>query len=399
MQTNWKIGSLLGIPLFLDPLWFIVFGLVTFNFGVDYQAWGTVTAGTAGLVMALLLFASILLHELGHSVVAQSQDIKVSSITLFLFGGIATIESESKTPGKAFQVAIAGPAISIALSLLLGLGASLVNHTALLTLMLTDLARINLFLGLFNLIPGLPLDGGQILKAAIWKLTGDRFRSVHLAAKAGKILGYGAIACGFMIDIFAQAEFITGLWIVLLGWFGVQNAKNYDWVTTIQETLLELIAADAMTRDFRVVDGHQTLRNFADLCLLETTSPQIYFVAADGRYQGMVSIDDLRNIERSHWEHQTLSSIVHPLTTIPTVAEASYLVKVINSLENQQIPRITVISPAGAVAGIIDRGDIFRTVAKRLNLRIDDGEIKRIKEEGKYPPGLQLGMIAKSVES
>ena len=109
MQTNWKIGSLFGIPLFLDPLWFVILGLATLNFGVAYQEWGTVIAWSAGIVMALLLFGSVLLHELGHSLVARSQGIRVNSITLFMFGGIAAIEEESKTPFKAFQVAISWP--------------------------------------------------------------------------------------------------------------------------------------------------------------------------------------------------------------------------------------------------------------------------------------------------
>jgi Zn-dependent protease len=115
MQNNWKIGSLFGIPLFLDPLWFVILGLTTLNFGFAYQQWGTVAGWSAGLIMALLLFTSVLLHELGHSLVAQSQGIRVNSITLFLFGGVAAIEEESKTPGEAFQVAIAGPAVSVIL--------------------------------------------------------------------------------------------------------------------------------------------------------------------------------------------------------------------------------------------------------------------------------------------
>ncbi|OUL24750.1 site-2 protease family protein [Nostoc sp. RF31YmG] len=395
MQTNWRIGSLFGIPLFLDPLWFVILGLATLNFGVAYQEWGSVLAWSAGMVMALLLFGSVLLHELGHSLVARSQGIKVNSITLFLFGGIAAIEEESKTPGKAFQVAIAGPLVSIALFFILRLVAYVLPEASPVSIMVGDLARINLVVALFNLIPGLPLDGGQVLKAALWKVTGDRFQAVHLAARAGQILGYAAIALGFAIDFFTR-ELALGLWIVLLGWFGIRNANTYDSVTTLQETLLKVTASDAMTRDFRVVDADQTLRSFADSYLLDTNAPQVYFAASDGRYRGMVSIDDLRLVERSAWETQTLQSIVHPLTEIPTVAESISLAEVINKLENEQLPRITVVSPAGAVAGVIDRGDIVRTIAQQLNLRIGDAEIKRIKEDGSYPSGLQLGAIAKS---
>ena len=192
-----------------------------------------------------------------------------------------------------------------------------------------------------------------------------------------------------------QGELVSGLWLVLLGWFGIRNASTYDRVTTLQEALLKLTVADAMSAEFRVLDADQTLRSFADY-LLETTVPQTYFAASDGRYRGMVSVEDLRLVERSQWESQTLQSIVHPLTEIPSVVESTPLVKAIDQMETHQLQRLTVLSPAGAVAGIIDRGDIVRSLALKLNLKISDAEIKRIKEEGSYPPGLQLGAIAKS---
>lgn len=397
MQTSWKIGSLFGIPLFLDPLWFIILTFVTLNFGLNYLQWGNVLAGSAGLVMALLLFGSVILHELGHSIVARSQGIKVNSITLFLFGGIAAIEEESKTPGEALQVAIAGPSVSIALFVLLTLLSYILPTSSLASLMMGDLARINLILALFNLIPGLPLDGGQIFKAAVWKVTGDRFLAVHWAARAGQILGWSAIAAGAALE-FSTGELVGGLWLVLLGWFGVRNATTYDHVTTLQETLLKLVAADAMTREFRVVDANQTLRSFADLYLLETNTRPVYFAESDGRYRGMVSIDDLRLVERSQWESQTVQSIVHPIAEIPHVTESTSLVEVINSMETKQLPWITVLSPAGAVAGIIDRGDIVQLLVQKLKLRISEAEIKRIKEEGNYPLSLQLGAIAKTAK-
>jgi Zn-dependent protease len=346
--------------------------------------------------MALLLFASVLLHELGHSLAARSQGIKVNSITLFLFGGIAAIEEESKTPGKAFQVAIAGPLVSIALFLLFSVASNFTPASSPIAAMVTDLARINLIVALFNLIPGLPLDGGQVLKAALWKITGNRFQAVHWAAKAGQILGYSAIALGFAVDFLTQ-ELITGLWIALIGWFAVRNANSYDRVTTLQETLLKITASDAMTRDFRVVDADQSLRAFADSYLLDINAPSIYFAVSDGRYRGMVAIDDLRAVERSEWENRTLQTIVHPLTEIPTVTESTSLAAVINKLEDEKLSRLTVLSPAGTVAGVIDRGDIMREVGQKLNLAITEDTIKRIKEEGTYPPGLQLGAIAKSI--
>jgi Zn-dependent protease len=397
MQTSWRIGSLFGIPLFLDPLWFIILTFVTLNFGLNYLQWGNILAWSAGLVMGLLLFGSVLLHELGHSVVARSQGIKVNSITLFLFGGIAAIEEESKTPGEALQVAIAGPSVSIALFVLLALLSQVLPASSLASVMTADLARINLILAVFNLIPGLPLDGGQVLKAAVWKITGNRFQGVRWAARAGQILGWLAITTGAAIE-FSTGELVSGLWLVLLGWFGIRHASVYQRVTSFQEALVQLTAADAMTRDFRVVDADQTLRSFADLYLLETNPTQTYFAESDGRYRGMVSVEDLRLVERSQWETQTLQSIVHPLTAIPTVVESTPLVEVVNQMETQQLRNLTVLSPAGAVAGILDRGDIMRSLSQKLNLSISDAEIKRIKAEGSYPAGLQLGVIAKSTK-
>jgi len=395
MQTSWRIGSLFGIPLLLDPLWFVILAVATLNFGLSYQQWGATLGWSAGIITALLLFGSVLLHELGHSLAARSQGINVKSITLFLFGGIAAIEEESKTPGQAFQVAIAGPTVSVILFVLLSAIAYLLPIGSLSSTLIGDLAKINLVLAIFNLIPGLPLDGGQVLKAAVWKVTGNRFQAVRTAASAGQILGWSAIALGFAID-FMTGELVSGLWIVLLGWFGIRNATAYKNITSLQEALLTLQVSDAMNKDFRVVDADSTLRQFADLFLLEPKATQVYFAASDGRYRGIVSVDDLRLIERSQWETQTLHSIARPLTEIPTVTEATSIADAINQLENQQLQQITVLSPAGAVAGLVDKGDIVRTLAEKLKLRIVDAEIKRVKEEGTYPPGLPLSAIAKA---
>jgi CBS domain-containing protein len=185
--------------------------------------------------------------------------------------------------------------------------------------------------------------------------------------------------------------------MTLIGGFVFRNATAYDQLTNLQEALLQVVASDAMSRDFRVVDANQTLRSFADEYILtDTQTPMPYYAAANGRYRGLVAIEDLHFVERSRWETEILESIVRPLSEIPTVEEKTSLVEVINSLEARQLKRLTVISPAGAIAGVIDRGDIVRAVAKKLNLPIPDAEIKRIKAEGTYPPGLQLPAIAKA---
>ncbi|MFE4104989.1 site-2 protease family protein [Almyronema epifaneia] len=397
MQSGWRIGSLFNIPLYIDYSWLIILVLVTFLYGSD-PAWqsqmGTSVALGAGFLLALLLFASVLLHELGHSLVARAQGIQVNSITLFLFGGIASIDKESKTPGQAFQVAIAGPLVSFSLFILFSLLAGVLPTAGIATLILYNIAQTNLVLTLFNLIPGLPLDGGQVLKAAIWKATGSRSRGIRWAATAGQFLGWGAIILGLIAYLTTQRFDV--LWIALIGWFVLRNAQTYNRVNELQEAIASLQAADAMMRDYRVVDANLTLRQFADDYLLQEGRPPMYFAASDGRYRGWVAVEDLRSIERSQWEHQSLLEIIQPLSDIPTVREATPLPQVINQLEEQGLSRITVLSPADAVAGVVDRGDIVRAIAAKMNISISDAVIQRIKEEGAYPPGLQLQAIARA---
>jgi Zn-dependent protease/CBS domain-containing protein len=398
MNQRWRIGSIFGIPLFIDASWFVVIALLTWLDGTDWQqmypTWGAGWAWGAGFAMAILLFASVLLHELGHSLVAKAQGIQVNSITLFLFGGVAAIEQESKTPGQAFQVAIAGPLVSLFLSLGLTLLSLILPAGTPFAVLATNLAGLNLILGLFNLLPGLPLDGGQILKAAVWKATGNRFRGVHWAAKAGQILGWLGLILGLGSLLLLGAA--NGLWLALLGWFGIRNATLYDRLTNLQEALTSLTANDAMTKDYRVVDAEMSLREFADRYLLAETRPGCFFAASDGRYRGLVRAEDLSNIERSLWEQETVQALVRPLTEIATVEQTTPLTQVILLLEDQHLPRLTVLSPAGAVAGVIDRGDAVSALAKTLNLPFSDADIRRIKEEGSYPSGFQLAAIAQS---
>jgi Zn-dependent protease len=405
MQAGWRIGSLFGIPLQVDYSWFFILAFVTFFYARGFYAtWGVYGAIIAGLVLALLLFGSILLHELGHSLVAKSQGIQVNSISLFIFGGVASIDRESKTPAEAFRVAIAGPLVSLLLFGLFALLERFLPHSSILSLLAIELARINLIIGLFNLIPGLPLDGGQVLKAAVWKLTGNRFTGVRWAAKTGKVLGGLAVAMAIVAFLTEPSLIANAIWLVLIGSFVASNANNYERLSNLQETLLEVVAADAMTRDFRVVDANLTLRQFGDeYILVETWVSEgkklmlPFYAVADGRYRGLVTASDLQAIERSLWETQTIQSIVHPLTDITAAKEKSSLAEVINCLEEHRLKHITVLSAAGTVAGVIDRGDIVRTIAPRLNWMISETEIERIKTDGNYPPGLSLAAIAKSV--
>jgi len=304
MNQNWRVGSLFGIPLYIDSSWFIVLLLITvinageistnqFNGATNLISWA------AGLTIALLMFTSVLLHELGHSLMAIGQGIQVNSITLFLFGGVAAIERESKTPLGALLVAIAGPLVSFSLFGLFSLLSNYLPPQSLVEYITSDLALINLILGVFNLIPGLPLDGGQVLKAIVWQVKGDRLEGIAFAAASGRLIGWTGIIFGLFL--FLVTGEIGALWLSFIGWFILRNANAYQRLTILQKTLLELMAAEVMTRDFRVVDANLTLGQFTQEYLLsDPGTPLPYYGASEGRYRGKLEISDLQK-NRSLW--------------------------------------------------------------------------------------------------
>jgi Zn-dependent protease len=403
MRGQWQIGSFFGIPFYLDTSWFIIVGLVSLANATEInqqilgnnQIW---LGGVLGLLLALLLFASVLLHELGHSLAARTQGITVNSITLFLFGGVAAIERESKTPLGAFWVAIAGPLVSFALFIFFWTMGNLGQQWLIVRYFGQNLGQINLFLGLFNLIPGLPLDGGQILKALVWKLSGDRLVGVRWAARSGQGIGLIGVALG-LISLFVIGD-AGGAWLALVGWFVWRNANAYERTSNLQSGLKMIRATEVMTREFRVVNANLTLREFAETYLLQgNQNPIPYYAASDGRYRGLVRVNLLQDIERSEWDWLTLQDIAIPLTESPHVGENSTLVEIINQLEKSGDRALTVLSPAAAVAGVIDRGDVVKAIVTQQGLPIPEAEIKRIKQEAVYPSYLPLANLAKSLDT
>ncbi|HBY78760.1 MAG TPA: site-2 protease family protein, partial [Cyanobacteria bacterium UBA11148] len=257
MNGSIRVGNLLGIPFYVHPSWFLVLGLVTFDFGGYlaslFPGLGSGLPWLLGLAVALLLFASVLAHELGHSLVAIRQGIDVKSITLFLFGGLASLDKESKTPAEAFWVAIAGPAVSLilfAVFTVIGLSTAISGPLA---AMVSLLASINLILALFNLIPGLPLDGGNILKSIVWKITNNPYKGVVFASRVGQVLGWMGITIG-LLSILGISRF-GSFWTLLVGLFLLQNAGRSAQSATIQEKLTGLKAEDAVIPNSPIVSA------------------------------------------------------------------------------------------------------------------------------------------------
>lgn len=378
MQGGIRVGSLFGIPLYLDPSWFVIFLLVTW---ANHWRWGV------GFLLALGLFGSVLLHELGHSLVAKAQGVQVRSITLFLFGGVATLERESRTPMQALWVAVAGPVVSLGLAVaLMGLtrqlGSSPWGRIS------QELMMINWVLGIFNLIPGLPLDGGQVLKACIWQVTGNPFRGVQWAAAFGWVLGILGMVWGTLAFLSGAAG---GLWLALIGWFMAGNAQTYRQYSLLQEILLKTRVRDVMSRDFRVLRAELSLRDFVDLYCLPAREPEIYFAEADGRYLGLVDSGRLTQIERSQWPHLSLAAIVTPLDALPSIREHESLAQAIVNL-GEDHSWLLVRSPVGGVQGLVLRGNVLKPLAPFLGLTGVD--LDRANREGRYPQGLHLVPLA-----
>lgn len=401
MQSGWQVGSILGIPLVIDKSWLFILAMVTLLYGSSWQVlgWSMPLTWLAGFIMALLLFTSVLLHELGHSLIARRQGITVSSITLFLFGGIAAIDQESKTPAEAFQVAIAGPAVSFCLFLLLTCAAQLLPRSAPTHVIAGTLAGINLVLALFNMIPGLPLDGGQVLKAAVWKVTGSRLKGIRYAARTGQVLGWLAIALSIFLYVASGLERLDLLWFGLIGWFVARSATAYHRLTEVQEALLGLRASDAVTHDFRLVDADLTVAQFTDQYLaLETAHPSFYAIVNEQLY-GKISLETMPSLERSQWETTSVKAIAEPIDALPTVTEQTGLPDVIAQLELHQVRSIPVLSESNTIVGVIDRSEIVRALADKLKLQISSAAIQQIKETGAYPQGLPLAAIAQAAKS
>ena len=279
MNKSFRVGNLFGIPFYINSSWFFVLFLVTLtyssNLAEQFPELGGILPLILGLIAALLLFSSVLAHELGHSFVALSQGIEVKSITLFLFGGLASLDRESKTPGEAFWVAIAGPLVSI---VLFGLFTVINTFTAIngpLAAIIQLLAYINLALALFNLIPGLPLDGGNILKSIVWKITNNPYKGIIFASRVGQAFGWLAIISG-LIPTFLFSSF-PNIWNILIGWFLLQNAGRSAQYAEIQGTLANLTAADAIIPNSPIVSESLSLREFVNEYVIGKDSRKQFF--------------------------------------------------------------------------------------------------------------------------
>lgn len=370
MNSNIRLGRLFGIPFYINPSWFFILALVTWTYGgglaAQFPALSFGVPLLLGLVAALLLFASVLAHELGHSLVALRQGVGVHSITLFLFGGVASLEKESQTPADAFWVAIAGPLVSLALFVGLTLCSSVVALPGPVAAIISVLASVNLALALFNLIPGLPLDGGNILKALVWKITGNPYQGVAVASRAGQVIGALAIASG-LLPLLLYGSF-GNFWNLLLGGFLLQNAGQAAQFANVQQQFEGLTAADAISENSPVVAAHLSLREFADHQILNPHGWRKFLVVnEEGKLLGEATIDVLRQVAPDQWATTLVGELARPIDTTCLVESDQPLLDVARKLEEQRLSNLTVVRENDLLVGLLEKASILSILQRRHN--------------------------------
>ena len=397
MGDGWTVLTFRGVPLRIQPSWLFSLAIFTVLFQGRYAVQmspevSVPISWALALATALLLFASVLLHELGHAVMAVREGVKVLSITLFHLGGIARVERDCDTAMGSLRIAAAGPLVSLllALALLQAAGPSS-QISPVLPVLCTQIGLLNLMLGLFNLLPGLPLDGGLILKALVWKFSGSQQRGVQVASASGRALSTLMILLGGMLLL--QGGGFNGLMLMLIGWFGLGANRSQSQMLMLQKVLKELRVGEAAGRRFRVLESDQTLRRLSQLRLQSDEHQRgadWVLVCRSGRWLGWVDDRPLRDQPVQHWDDQRIGDHLQPLDSLPSIADKSPLWEAVLALEASEVGRLLVMSPAGLPSGTIDRMDLGEAVLKGLGVRLPEPILEEARKRNSYPLGLVM---------
>lgn len=354
------IGRLFGISIDLDYSWFLIVALLTWMLAASYYptqfpGWTEGAYWAIGFATAILLFISVLIHELAHSVVAQRYGIPVPRITLFLFGGVSQIATEPPNAASEFWIAIAGPLTSLAIAAIGWEIEPLFVGQQLIFALIRYLWVLNLILALFNLIPGFPLDGGRVLRALVWKSTRNYHRATVVAGMSGRFFGFLLIFLGVWQAL--TGDIVGGIWIAVIGWFLESAAGGQLHQETVRSMLGRHTVADAMQRDFPHLTGDFSLQELVERYLTHANAHAVVLTAPDGT-TGVVTLETVRHIAREMWPFTMASQAMTPLrvaeSTRPTAILWSALEKMGRGGENQ----IPVVDETGVV-GILSREDIL----------------------------------------
>ncbi len=353
-----------GIPLRVHVSWLVIFGLITWSLSVGYFPQVLPDLPLAaywaqGFLAALLLFLSVFLHELSHAMMARHHGIPVSSITLHVFGGISQLAREPDRPRVEFVVAIVGPLTSLVIAGVLAVLASLIEAPVAIAAVVRYLALVNVAIGLFNLVPGFPLDGGRLLRAALWKIKGDLAWATQVASRVGGLFAVFLIAIGIFQALGGQ--FLGGLWFVLIGLFLRQGAEGSYQQLLLQRVLAPLTVHDGMTPDPVAMPPDLSIARAADDFFWRHHVSS--FPVVDGqRVLGIIALDRLKQVPRERWATTTIREAMLPMTDALMAAPGDSLWQAFQKLSQNGLGRLAVVEKERLV-GYLSIKDVIHLLA------------------------------------
>ncbi len=374
MGNAFNLGKVFGIQFRLHYTWFIIFMLVTVSlswqiFPSAYPHWPQLLYWVMGTITSLLLFASVVAHELAHSLVARINGIPVKSITLFIFGGIAQITREATRPGAEFKMAAAGPACSIVIGgLFFSLQILTLGISEPIAAMAFWLARINLMLAAFNLIPGFPLDGGRVFRSLLWHFTGNYKLSTRIATQVGRGVGYLFILGGISIMFLLPHQWFSGLWLAFIGWF-LGNAASASYRQAQWRAALHgFSASQVMTPDCPEVPSNTTVNQLVQGYVF-TSGRRFFLVADEGGLKGIVTLHNVKSVSRQNWDVTQVKEIMTSVDKVKVAHPNQDALSILEQMDECDINQMPVVSE-GRVIGLIARDNLISFLRTRSELRI-----------------------------
>ncbi len=373
MGPGWKVGRLAGIDLAIHPSWLVIAFLVTYSLAEfqlpgEVPGWSTPAYWLVGAATAMLFFASVLAHELSHAIVARRFGLRVEGITLFIFGGATTIDEDSRTPREEALIAIAGPAMSVLIGVVL-LGLNLVIDQPQLAALIGWLGFINILLGIFNLIPGFPMDGGRVLRAILWRLRGDRLRATRNAALVGRLFAYLLIGFGVFLALRPGGSIFSGLWLALIGWFLSNAAEATMAQAGVEHSLRGVRVRDAMELDPPAVSPNVPVDDLVQERLLRGEDRSFLVRHDDGGLAGIVTLGDVRRLPRESWPGVRVTDIMTRFADLATIGPDAPMADALRLLQEREIGQLPVVEDDSRnPVGLVTRRWILRLLEARMKL-------------------------------
>ncbi len=380
-KSSWYIGKLFGISLYLHMSWFLIFFLVTLDLALGvfpslHPEWSALFTWVLAGVAAILFFVSILAHELAHSLVAKKKGIAIDRITLFLFGGVANMEHEPPTPRTEFFMAAAGPLTSLVIGVVCLLFAGYLPGTfpagvqdplivlqflSPLALTLMWLGTVNIFVGIFNLVPGFPLDGGRIVRSFLWALTGNIQRATVYASWLGRGVAISFMAIGFLMAVgfvfpVLGTGIFSGLWLIFIGWFLYVIARASYRDTVIDSLLSGLRVEDVMRAGYVSVGAQVSVQELYELHLKHNQT-ELFMVLEKGETVGCIRYQDIVGMDTKERQKHVAADIMKPIEHVERVAPGDRVVTAYRKLSQRQLQQLPVVDTRG-ILGMIQLSDI-----------------------------------------